>query len=45
MLGGILPPLTADGLLSYMGLAIGLALGFAVLQQQMKQIEDAIRSK
>ena len=45
MLGGILPPLTADGLLSYMGLAIGLSLGFAVLQQPMEQIEDAIRSK
>ena len=44
MLGGILPPLTADGLLSYMGLAIGLSLGFAVLQQPMKQIEDAIIS-
>jgi len=28
-----------------MGLAIGLSLGFAVLQQPMKQIEEAIRSK
>ena len=45
MLGGILPPLTADGLLSYMGLAFGLSLGFAVLQAPMMQIEDAIRSK
>jgi len=40
-----LPPLSADGLLSYMGLAIGLSVGFAVLTGPMKQIEDAIRRK
>ena len=40
-----LPSLTGASLLDYFGMAIGLSLGFAVLQTPMKQIEDAIRSK
>jgi hypothetical protein len=37
-----LPRFTADGLLDYAGLAIGLVLGFALFQQPANALESAI---
>ena len=42
MLGSILPDLSAAGIVDYAGLAIGLTLGFAILQAPMDQLEKAI---
>jgi hypothetical protein len=42
MLGSIIPDLSAAGIVDYAGLAIGLTLGFAILQSPMDQLEKAI---
>jgi len=41
----VLPRFTADGLLDYFGLAIGLSVGFAILTAPAKAVEDAISRK
>ena len=38
----ILPRLTADGLLDYMGLAIGLTIGFSLLKPVGDSVQSAI---
>ena len=40
-----LPRLTADGLLDYMGLAIGLTIGFELLRPVGNQVEQAISKR
>jgi len=40
-----LPRLTADGLLDYMGLAIGLTIGFSLLKPVGDQVESAISKR
>jgi hypothetical protein len=42
MIKGVLPDLSAAGLVDYAGLAIGLTLGFALLSSPMDQLEKAI---
>ena len=40
-----LPTLTFDGLLSYVALAGGLALGFAIFKPPMDAIENAFQKR
>jgi len=40
-----LPRLTADGLLDYAGLAIGLSIGFAILRGPAASVEQAISKR
>ena len=40
-----LPRLTADGLLDYAGLAIGLSIGFAILRGPGASVEQAISKR
>ncbi len=40
-----LPTLTFDGLLSYVALAGGLALGFAIFKPPMDSIENAFKKR
>lgn len=40
-----LPRLTADGILDYMGLAIGLTIGFSLLQPVGDHVESAISKR
>jgi len=40
-----LPRLTADGLLDYAGLAIGLSIGFAILRAPAHAVEEAISKR
>ena len=42
MIKGVLPDLSAAGLVDYAGLAIGLTLGFALLSAPMDQLKKAI---
>tara|TARA_R100000655_G_scaffold66144_1_gene104572 strand:- start:236 stop:373 length:138 start_codon:yes stop_codon:yes gene_type:complete len=42
MLKGVIPDLSAAGLVDYAGLAIGLTLGFALLSAPMEGLEKAI---
>ena len=42
MIKGVLPDLSAAGLVDYAVLAIGLTLGFALLTAPMYQLEKAI---
>jgi hypothetical protein len=42
MLRSVLPDLSAAGLVDYAGMAIGLVLGFSILQAPMDQLEKAI---
>jgi hypothetical protein len=41
----LLPRLTFDGLSSYFGLAIGLAVGFAIFTTPMRQLENGLRKQ
>ena len=41
----VLPRFTADGLLDYFGLAIGLSVGFAILTNPAQAVEEAISRK
>ena len=40
-----LPRFTADGLLDYMGLAIGLTIGFSLLRPVGEQVQQAISKR
>lgn len=40
-----LPRLTFDGILSYLALATGLAVGFALFKPPMNQLENAFKRK
>jgi hypothetical protein len=40
-----LPRFTADGLLDYAGLAIGLSIGFALLRGPAHSVEEAISKR
>ena len=40
-----LPRFTADGLLDYMGLAIGLTIGFSLLRPVGEQVQTAISKR
>jgi|TARA_R100000482_G_scaffold37349_1_gene12781 hypothetical protein len=39
----IIPRFTGAGLLDYASMAVGLVLGFAIMQQPMDQLRDAIK--
>ena len=41
----MLPRFTADGLLDYMGLAIGLTIGFSLLRPVGEQVQQAISKR
>ena len=38
-------PMTADGLLDYFGLAIGLTIGFSLLRPVGEQVQQAISKR
>jgi hypothetical protein len=39
----LLPKLTFDGMASYFGLAVGLAVGFAIFSAPMEQLKAGLR--
>jgi hypothetical protein len=41
----LLPRLTFEGMSSYFGLAIGLAMGFAIFTSPMLQLENGLRKQ
>ena len=43
MVGSIIPRFTGAGLLDYGGMALGLIVGFALFQQPMDALRDAIK--
>ena len=43
MIGSIIPRFTGAGLVDYAGMALGLVVGFAIFQQPMGAVRDAIK--